>query len=121
MAAAEPATGRAPIMLSAGEASGDLHGGTLCRALREMEPGLRLVGMGGGHMRAAGMDVVVDPTAHAAVGTSEAVGRIPALYRAYRALGARLDAERPRALVLIDFPEFNLRLARHAQSWGGMK
>src|SRR6266853_149089 len=115
MAAAEPATGRSPIMLSAGEASGDLHGGTLCRALREMEPGLRLVGMGGGHMRAAGMDVVVDPTAHAAVGTSEAVGRIPALYRAYRALGARLDAERPRALVLIDFPEFNLRLARRAR------
>src|SRR5712671_5536704 len=118
MAAAEPATGRAPIMLSAGEASGDLHGGTLCRALREMEPGLRLVGMGGGHMRAAGMDVVVDPTAHAAVGTSEAVGRIPALYRAYRALGARLDAERPRALVLIDFPEFNLRLARRARRAG---
>src|SRR6266852_6389194 len=118
MAAAEPATGRSPIMLSAGEASGDLHGGTLCRALREMEPGVRLVGMGGGHMRAAGMDVVVDPTAHAAVGTSEAVGRIPALYRAYRALGARLDAERPRALVLIDFPEFNLRLARRARRAG---
>src|SRR5216683_4587253 len=118
MAAAEPATGRAPIMLSAGEASGDLHGGTLCRALREMEPGLRLVGMGGGHMRAAGMDVVVDPTAHAAVGTSEVLGRIPALYRAYRALGARLDAARPRALVLIDFPEFNLRLARRARRAG---
>src|SRR5260370_1220781 len=118
MAAAEPAPGRAPVMLSAVEASGDLHGGTLCRALREMEPGLRLVGMGGGHMRAAGMDVVVDPTAHAAVGTSEAVGRIPALYRAYRALGARLDAERPRALVLIDFPEFNLRLARRARRAG---
>ena len=62
MAAAEPATGRAPVMLSAGEASGDLHGGMLCRALREMEPGVRLVGMGGRHMRAAGMDVVVDPT-----------------------------------------------------------
>src|SRR5258705_12843239 len=109
MTVAEPTGGRAPIMLSAGEASGDLHGGTLCRALRAVEPGVRLVGMGGGHMRAAGMEVVVDPTAHAAVGTSEALGRIPALYRAYRALGARLDAERPRALVLIDFPEFNLR------------
>src|SRR5258705_4014790 len=74
--------------------------------------------MGGGHMRAAGMEVVVDPTAHAAVGTSEALGRIPALYRAYRALGARLDGERPRALVLIDFPEFNLRLARRARRAG---
>jgi lipid-A-disaccharide synthase len=118
MTAAEPAASRAPIMLSAGEASGDLHGGTLCRALRELEPGVRLSGMGGGHMRAAGMDVVVDPTAHAAVGTSEALGRIPALYRAYRALGERLRAERPRALVLIDFPEFNLRLARRARRAG---
>ena len=118
MAGTEPAAAGGPIMLSAGEASGDLHGGTLCRALRALEPGVRLVGMGGGHMRAAGMDVVVDPTAHAAVGTSEAVGRIPALYRAYRALGARLGSERPRALVLIDFPEFNLRLARRARRAG---
>jgi lipid-A-disaccharide synthase len=105
-------------MLSAGEASGDLHGGTLCDALRQLEPGLRLVGMGGAHMAAAGMDVIVDPTGRAAVGTSEALGRIPALYRAYRALVRRLSTDRPRALVLIDFPEFNLRLARRARQAG---
>src|SRR5260370_6468988 len=118
MTVAEPTAGRPPIRLSAGEASGDLHGGTLCRALRAVEPGVRLVGMGGGHMRAAGMEVVGDPTAHGAVGRSEALGHIPALSRAYRARGARLDAERPRALVLIDFPEFNLRLARRARRAG---
>ena len=105
-------------MLSAGEASGDLHGGTLCRALRDLDPTLRLVGMGGGHMAAAGMETVVDPTRHAAVGTSEALGRVPELYRAYRALVVRLRAERPRALVVIDFPEFNLRLARQARRAG---
>jgi len=110
--------GRAPIMLSAGEASGDLHGAVLCRALQELEPGVRLCGMGGAHMAATGMDVIVDPTARAAVGTSEALGRIPALYRAYRALVKRLRRERPRALVLIDFPEFNLRLARQARRAG---
>ena len=81
-------------MLSAGEASGDLHGGTLCRALRDLAPGLRLTGMGGGHMAAAGMEVIVDPTGEATVGTSEALGRIPALYRAYRAMGSRLLASR---------------------------
>ena len=118
MARPEPRPGRGPIMLSAGEASGDLHGAVLCRALRELEPGVRLVGMGGAHMAAAGMDVIVDPTGQAAVGTSEALGRIPALYRAYRALGQRLRTERPRALVLIDFPEFNLRLARRARRAG---
>jgi lipid-A-disaccharide synthase len=74
--------------------------------------------MGGGHMAAAGMEVIVDPTGQAAVGTSEAVGRVPALYRAYRAMGRRLLADRPRALVLIDFPEFNLRLARRARRAG---
>lgn len=118
MTAAERFPDHAAIMLSAGEASGDLHGGTLCRALRELAPGLQLFGMGGGHMAAAGMEVIVDPTGHAAVGTSEAVGRVPALYRAYRAMGRRLLADRPRALVLIDFPEFNLRLARRARRAG---
>ena len=100
------------ILLSAGEASGDLHGATLCRALRELHPGVRLVGMGGPRMAAAGMELVVDVSGHAVVGTSEVLGRIPGLYRAYRLLGRRLIEERPRALVVIDFPEFNLRLAR---------
>lgn len=106
------------IMLSAGETSGDLHGGTLCRALRALEPGVGLVGMGGPRMAAAGMEVVADPTAHAVVGTSEAVGRLPGLYRAYRALVRRLRDTPPRALVVIDFPEFNMRLARQAHRAG---
>jgi lipid-A-disaccharide synthase len=118
MTPAERSADHAAIMLSAGEASGDLHGGMLCRALRELSPGLRLTGMGGGHMAAAGMEVIVDPTGQAAVGTSEAVGRVPALYRAYRTMGRRLLTDRPRALVLIDFPEFNLRLARRARRVG---
>jgi lipid-A-disaccharide synthase len=106
------------ILLSAGEASGDLHGATLCRALREIHPGVRLVGMGGPRMAAAGMELVADVSGHAVVGTSEALGRIPRLYRAYRLLKARLIEERPRALVVIDFPEFNLRLARIARRAG---
>ena len=65
------------ILLSAGEASGDLHGATLCRALREIHPGVRLVGMGGPRMAAAGMELVADVSGHAVVGTSEALGRIP--------------------------------------------
>lgn len=106
------------VFLSAGEASGDLHGATLCRALKEMHPGLRLSGMGGPRMAAAGMDIVADVSGHAVVGTSEAVGRIPNLYRAYRLMQERLREARPRALVLIDFPEFNLRLARTARRAG---
>jgi lipid-A-disaccharide synthase len=115
------ATGAAPtlsIMLSAGEASGDLHGSALCRALADLRPGVRLSGMGGARMAAAGVEVIADPTRRAVVGTSEALGRVPELYRAYRRLVNRLRDERPHALVLIDFPEFNLRLARHARQAG---
>lgn len=112
------AAGGASIMLSAGETSGDLHGGTLCRALRDLAPEVALLGMGGPRMAAAGMEVVVDPLAHAVVGTSEAVSRLPALYRAYRTLVRRLREAPPRALVVIDFPEFNMRLARQARRAG---
>lgn len=104
------------IMLAVGEASGDLHGATLCRALRAAAPECRLVGMGGPRMRAEGMDVTIDVTGAAAVGGTEAVGRLPALVRAYRSLRAMLGGEaRPSVLVLIDFPEFNLRLAAAAR------
>jgi lipid-A-disaccharide synthase len=106
------------ILLSAGEASGDLHGATLCRALGQRAPGVRLAGMGGPRMAAAGLEVVADLTRHAVVGTGEALGRIPGLYRAYRAMQTRVREERPRALVVIDFPEFNLRLARSARRAG---
>jgi lipid-A-disaccharide synthase len=103
-------------MLVAGEASGDVHGATLCRALRDLAPRCRLLGMGGAHMAATGMEVLVDVTRAAAVGVTEGWGRLPALYRAYRRLRTALEgADRPTVLVLIDFPEFNLRLARAAR------
>lgn len=107
------------IMLSAGEVSGDSHGATLCRALAALAPDWHLYGMGGARMAEAGMELVVDVTPHAVVGVTEALGRLPALYRAYRTLVARLrQRPRPRVLVLIDFPEFNLRLARAAGQAG---
>src|SRR5437879_10318076 len=103
-------------MLVAGEASGDLHGAALCHALRELDPSCRLFGMGGGRRAAEGMQIVVDVTARAVTGGSEAFGQVPRLYRAYRELRSVLEGpERPAVLVLIDFPEFNLRLARAAR------
>jgi lipid-A-disaccharide synthase len=106
-------------MLVAGEASGDLHGATLARALRAAAPGARLYGMGGRRMAAEGVELLVDVTRAAAVGGTEAVGGVPGLYRAYRRLAAAVSgADRPDALVVIDFPEFNLRLARAARRAG---
>jgi lipid-A-disaccharide synthase len=104
-------------MLIAGEASGDLHGASLCRALRECAPTARLIGMGGTRMAAAGMEVLEDVTTDAVIGAS-ARGIVP-LYRAYKRLQARIAGpERPDALVLIDFPEFNMRLAKTARRHG---
>ncbi|MBI4610690.1 MAG: lipid-A-disaccharide synthase [Candidatus Rokubacteria bacterium] len=103
------------LMLVAGEASGDLHGATLSKALRRQAPGWGLVGMGGPRMAAAGVELVADPTAHAVVGTREAISRLPCLLRAFRLLSKTLRMKQPRALILIDFPEFNLMLARVAR------
>jgi len=109
----------APIMLVAGEASGDLHGATLCRALRTLAPSRPLLGMGGERMAAAGLDRLADVTGAAAVGGTEALGPVPALVSAWRRLRAALGGPcRPAVLVLIDFPEFNLRLARVARGVG---
>lgn len=105
-------------MLSAGEASGDLHGAALCRALSELAPGLRLFGMGGPRMAAAGMELLADVTGAATIGTNEVIGRLPRIIRAYRKLAAAVRARRPRVLVLVDFPEFNLRLAAVARRAG---
>lgn len=102
----------------AGEASGDLHGATLARALITLAPGLRLAGMGGARMAAAGVRLVQRAERVTVVGGTEALGRLPALWSAFRALRRQLRYRRPRVLVLIDFPEFNLRLARVARRLG---
>jgi len=106
-------------MIVAGEASGDLHGATLCRALRTLAPERPLIGMGGDRMAAAGLERLADVTAAAVIGGTEALGPIPTLLAAWRRARAALEgAAKPAALVVIDFPEFNLRLARVARRAG---
>jgi len=106
-------------MIVAGEASGDLHGATLCRGLRALAPARPLVGMGGERMAAAGFHRLADVTAVAVTGGTEAIRPLPTLLRAWRRLrAALLGPQPPAAVVLIDFPEFNLRLARVARRAG---
>jgi len=101
-------------MVVAGEASGDLHGATLARALTRLVPEWGLVGMGGERMREAGVRLLHGIEEASVVGISEVAFRLPALLRGLRRLGRHLAEARPSGLVLIDFPEFNLRLARTA-------
>ena len=106
------------ILVVAGEASGDLHGATLARALRVLAPDLRLFGLGGPRMEEAGVRLLERMDRLAVVGGTEALRRLPALWRTLAAVRRRLTRAGPRALVLIDFPEFNFRLARHARRLG---
>jgi lipid-A-disaccharide synthase len=106
------------IFIVAGEASGDLHGADLTRALLTLDPEVTLMGMGGERMRRAGVRLVVDCGELAAVGLTEGLSRLVALGRAFRQLRRALAAEHPGLLLLIDFPEFNFWLARASRRIG---
>jgi len=105
------------LLLVAGEASGDLHGADLVRVLRASVPDLEVFGVGGERLREAGMETVADVGQVATMGL-KATGRLRALWHAYRTLARRLRGDPPDLCVLIDFPEFNLRLARVAKRAG---
>ncbi len=103
------------ILLVAGEASGDVHGADLVLALKTRQPQLDIFGVGGPALRAVGTRILVDSATIAGMGLFEAADKITAIVRTYRALTHILRTHPPDLLVLIDFPEFNLRLAKVAQ------
>ena len=105
-------------MIVTGEASGDGHGAGLARALLARDPALGIYGMGGDRLRDAGTEVIVDAHELAVMGLTEVLGRAGSIYRAFQTLKRSLREDRPQACVLIDFPDFNLRLARHAARFG---
>jgi lipid-A-disaccharide synthase len=106
------------IFISAGEASGDLHGANLARAIWSMAPETRLSCLGGPQMKAAGVEVVVDNRKISVVGISEVVAQIRSIYAAWVKIRSYLTTNRPSLVVLIDFPDFNLFLARFAKRMG---
>ena len=106
------------LLISAGEASGEMHGAALIAALRQRVPSLDCFGVGGERMRAAGCDTVIDAHQIAVVGLAEVVRHLPRIYGEFRRLLREVDARKPDAAVLIDFPDFNLRLARELHRRG---
>lgn len=103
------------IFLLAGEASGDDRGAELVQALLAKDRSLKITGMGGPRMKAAGMDVRIDITGHAVVGILEVIKRYPFFKKKFDALLAECVARRPTAIVGIDYPGFNLRFERAAR------
>ncbi len=105
------------IFIISGEESGDLHGAALITALKKLDPGLKVAGMGGLKMAQAGL-AGLDSRALSVVGIVEVLEKLPGILRAFRELKRRLTSGRFDAVVLIDFPDFNLRFARFAKGLG---
>ena len=99
-------------MLVAGEASGDKHGANLVRALRALRPEIewQCFGAGGDEMRAAGVETLVDANELAIMGALEVARALPKFLRVFRQLRDAANAQKPDAVILVDWPEFNLRL-----------
>jgi len=106
------------ILISAGEASGDLYAASLTRKLRQRWPDAEFYGCTGPRMREAGVKMVVDAASLAVVGLVEVVAHIPRIYREYRKLVAAARADPPDLAILTDSPDFHLRLARRLKAAG---
>ena len=109
------------LLISAGEASGELYGAKLLQALQRLagpQATLEAFGVGGEHMRSAGCDVVVHANELAVVGLAEVVEHLPRIFRLFHRIVDEAERRRPDAAVLIDFPDFNFRLARKLHERG---
>ncbi len=107
------------IMIVAGESSGDLHGSNLIKAAARLCPNLSFFGVGGPRMEKAGCRIIIPSNELSVMGVVEVLKQLPRIYRYFRQLKKILRSNsRPDLLVLIDFPDFNLRLAKVAKSLG---
>jgi lipid-A-disaccharide synthase len=106
------------ILISAGEASGEMYGAQLIDALRRGNPSLTFFGAGGERMRAAGCDTVVDARDLAVVGITEIVSHLPKILGLYQKLIRAADERKPALAIVIDSPAFNWRVARQMRKRG---
>jgi lipid-A-disaccharide synthase len=106
------------IMLVAGEASGDLFGSYLAQELNALDPNLTLSGIGGIQMKKAGVKIEADLTKMAMIGVTEVIKHYFTLKDVFNSFLKKIKEQRPQAVILIDFPGFNLRLAKEIKALG---
>jgi lipid-A-disaccharide synthase len=106
------------IMISAGEASGDLHAANLVVALHKIDSGIHVKGMGGEKLRAAGVDILVDCSDIAVMGIVEVLIKYRKILRVLNQLRDELRKQPPDLLILVDYQEFNFKLAQTAKQCG---
>ena len=108
----------AKILISAGEASGDVHAAAVTKALKKIDPFCEVFGMGGDCLREAGGEVLFDIKEHGVMGFIEVVKKLPALFKLRSDFGRVMDERRPDCLVTVDYPGFNMKLAKLAKDKG---
>ncbi len=106
------------VLISAGEASGELYGAQLMAVLARRLPGCEFFGVGGEKMRAAGCDILIDARELAMVGLAEVLPHVAGVYRKFRRLVREVARRKPDFAVVIDSPAFNLRVARELRQRG---
>ncbi|MCP3689719.1 MAG: lipid-A-disaccharide synthase [Gammaproteobacteria bacterium] len=106
------------VMILAGEASGDAHAAKFVEQISQSNPSIRLTGMGGPHMRKAGVELVYDSSNIAVVGLVEVLRHWGDIKHAMNVVKDAIENTRPDLLVLVDYQEFNLKMARHAHQFG---
>jgi len=106
------------ILIVAGEVSGDIQGGKLVAELKDLSPGIKITGIGGDNMKAAGVDLLHHVREMSFLGFSEVVKHLPFIRRVLNELTRWIEINHPSAVVLIDYPGFNLKLAQRAKKLG---
>ncbi len=106
------------LLVVAGEASGDLHGARLLSELRRLIPDLAAFGLGGDEMRAAGLEAVAHSSEISVVGITEVLKILSRAREIFATLLREVERRRPELAVLVDFPDFNLRLAKQLKARG---
>ncbi len=106
------------VLIVSGEASGDHHAAQLVREAHKIDPTIYFLAMGGEQMRQAGVDIIVDSKPLAVVGIIEILTHFYPIFRAWKTLRQFIKRQPPDLIVLIDYPEFNLQIAKAAKKAG---
>lgn len=108
----------AKILISAGEASGDIHAAAVTAAIKKLDSSAEVFGMGGDALRAAGGEVIFDIKDHGVMGFVEVIRKLPAIFKLRSDFGKLMDERKPDCLVVVDYPGFNMKLAKLAHDKG---
>ena len=108
----------AKILISAGEASGDIHAAAVTAAIKKLDSSAEVFGMGGDALRAAGGEVIFDIKDHGVMGFVEVIRKLPAIFKLRSDFGKLMDERKPDCLLVVDYPGFNMKLAKLAHDKG---